>query len=333
VSGHGILIVNKEFRSSVLAVLALFSSGALAAAPGWLLRHPKTSGQTSAPPEQNLHPAKPSSAPPTAAEIDERAQKLVANQHHNDKSLEEYERIEHQVSRTGGDSPRVLEDRTFRVVPSGSGTMKLLLKTDGKPTDPADYRKQLQAWADLLSLMLKTDDPRTKAANAKWQKRQQDRADLVDSSRLAFTVTWIGRENRNGRDCDVLDLQPNSTFHAHNMFQEAITHVLAKIWVDRETNQMVRAEARLLRDVSFGGGILGKLYRGGVFSLEQAEVSPGLWLPSRYQYDFTARKFLFLFEEHQYIEASQYHHDGPPKQALAIAQNELATGKMAYGAQ
>jgi hypothetical protein len=182
-------------------------------------------------------------------------------------------------------------------------------------------------------LMLKPEDPRTKAAYSKWQKKRQDRAELVDASLQAFSITWTRRENRNGRDCDVFDLQPNLSFHPHTMFQEAITHVVAKIWVDRESNQMVGAEARLLRDVSFGGGILGKLYRGGVFSLEQAEVSPGLWLPSRYQYDFTGRKFLFTFEEHQYIEASQYHHDGAPKQALGIAQSELVTGKMAYGSQ
>jgi hypothetical protein len=328
--------VNKEFTASIL-VLALLITPHLAAAPVALRRYSEIQSRTSERSDQNSHQAKASTStspsPPTAAEIDLRAQKLVANQHRNDTALEEYERIEHQVSRTGGDNPRVLEDRTFRVVPTGSGTMKLLLKNDGRPVDPADYRKQLQAWADLLALMLKPDDPRTKAAKAKWQKKQQDRADLVDSSRLAFSVTWIGRENRNGRDCDVLDLQPTAGFHPHNIFQEAITHVVAKIWVDRDSNQMVRAEAHLLRDVSFGGGLLGKLYRGGVFSLEQAEVSPGLWLPSRYQYDFTARKFLFTFEEHQYIEASQYHRDGPPKQALAIAQNELATGKMAYGAQ
>jgi hypothetical protein len=324
--------VNKEFTASIL-VSALLIGMPCGAASVKRRASSQVNVQTFEPSGRNGSQAKASATPPTAAEIDVRAQKLVANQHHNDKALEEYERIEHQVSRTGGDSPRVLEDRTFRVVPTGSGTMKLLLKTDGKAVDPAEYRKQLQAWADVLALMLKTEDPRTKVAYAKWQKKQQERADLVDSSRLAFSVTWIGRENRNGHECEVLDLQPNGSFHPHNIFQEAITHVVAKIWVDRDSNQMVRAEARLLKDVSFGGGILGKLYRGGVFSLEQAEVSPGLWLPSRYQYDFTARKFLFTFEEHQYIEASQYHRDGPPKQALGIAQNELATGKMAYGAQ
>jgi hypothetical protein len=324
--------VNKEFTASIL-VSALLISTHFGAAPVARPASLRTHTRTFQPLDLNGSQAQTAGTPPTASEIEARAEKLVANQHHNDTALEEYERIEHQVSRTGGDSPRVLEDRTFRVVPTGSGTMKLLLKTDGKAVDPADYRKQLQAWADVLALMLKTEDPRTKIAYAKWQKKRQDRADLVDSSRLAFSVTWIGRENRNGRECEVLDLQPNGSFHPHNIFQEAITHVVAKIWVDRDSNQMVRAEARLLKDVSFGGGILGKLYRGGVFSLEQAEVSPGLWLPSRYQYDFTARKFLFTFEEHQYIEASQYHRDGPPKQALGIAQNELATGKMAYGAQ
>jgi hypothetical protein len=325
--------VNKEFTASIL-VSALLIGMPFGAASVKRRASSQVDVQTFFEPSgQNGSQAKADGTPPTAAEIEVRAQKLVANQHHNDTALEEYERIEHQVSRTGGDSSRVLEDRIFRVVPTGSGTMKLLLKTDGKAVDPAEYRKQLQAWADVLALMLKTEDPRTKIAYAKWQKKQQERADLVDSSRLAFSVTWIGRENRNGRECEVLDLQPNGSFHPHNIFQEAITHVVAKIWVDRDSNQMVRAEARLLKDVSFGGGILGKLYRGGVFSLEQAEVSPGLWLPSRYQYDFTARKFLFTFEEHQYIEASQYHRDGPPKQALGIAQNELATGKMAYGAQ
>ena len=296
---------------------------------------PAPSFSSAVAPHQNSHSLqmKGSSTPPTSAELQARAQKLIANQRRDDDALDQYERIEHQVSRTAGDTPRTLEDRTFRVVPTGSGYMKLALKIDGKAADPADYRKQLQAWADLLALMLRTDDPRTKTALAKWQKRQQERAELVETSPQAFSLTWLGIEDRNGRRCDVLDLQPNSNFHPHTILQEAISHVVAKIWVDHDANQMVRAEAHLLKDVSFGGGILGKLYRGGVFSIDQVEVSPGVWFPSRYQYDFTARKFLFTFEEHQYIEASQYHWDGPPKQALAIAQNELATGKMAYGAQ
>ncbi len=269
--------------------------------------------------------------PPSDAEIAARAQKLLENQHRDEMALEQYERIEHHVDRTGGATPRVLDDKTYRVVPTGTGTLKLLLKEGDRPADPADYRKQLVAWRDLLELMLKPDDWRTKSAYAKWQKKKDERKEMVDAAVDAFLTKWDGQETRNGRVCDVYDLQPNPNFHPHSLVQDVLTRVTAKIWVDRDADQLSRGEAHVMRDISFGGGILGKLYRGGVFSLEQEEVAPGIWMPTRYQYDFMGRKFLFTFEEHQYIEASQYRHDGPPKQALALVQNELASGKPVFG--
>jgi hypothetical protein len=268
---------------------------------------------------------------PSDAEIQLRAQQLIDNQHHNDEVLEQYERVERHVDRTGGDAPRVLEDKTYRVVPTGTGTMKLLLKDGTSPADLAEYHRQLIAWRDLLEVMLKPDDPRTKTAYEKWQKKKQDRKELVDATRYAFVTKWIGQESRNGRVCDVFQVDPNPNFHPRSIVQDVLTRVTAKIWVDHATDQLSRGEAHVIRDMSFGGGILGKLYRGGVFSLDQAEVAPGIWLPTRYQYDFTARKFLFPFEQHEYVEISQYHRDGSPKQTLALVQNELATGKSAYG--
>src|SRR5271156_2128051 len=140
---------------------------------------------------------------PSDAEIAQRSKKLVANQHHNDEALEEYERIEHHMDRTGGTSPRVLDDKTYRVVPTGSGTMKLLLKDGERPVDPADYRKQLETWKELLELMLKPEDPRTKSANAKWQKRKADRSEMMDAAVAGFVTKCTRQETRNGLVCDV----------------------------------------------------------------------------------------------------------------------------------
>lgn len=269
--------------------------------------------------------------PPSDAELRARAERLVRNQHNDDEALEQFERVERQWDKTGGSNPRVLEDRTFRVVPTGTGTFKLLLRDGDKLVDPAEYRRQLQEWKQLLELALKPDDSKAKAAYAKFQKRKRDRAELVTAARDAFLPKWAGQETHNGRVCDVIELNPNPNFHPRSLLQDALTHATAKIWVDLETDHLVRGEAHITRDISFGGGILGKLYRGGVFSLEQTEVAPGIWLPARYQYDFMGRKFLFTFEQHQYIEASQYRRVGPPKQALAIVQNELASGKSFNG--
>jgi hypothetical protein len=311
----------RSARSFALAAIALASltlASALDFPPAFPATPPKV-------PQSNQQ------APPSDEEIRDRAAKVVANQHHEDEAGEQYEHIERHVDQTAGNKPRVLEDKTFRVVPTGLGTMKLLLKDGEKPADPADYAKQLQAWKETLELVLKSDDSRTKVATAKWQKKKHDRAELVDAARDAFLIKWIGRESFHGHLCDILQLDPNPNFHPHNLFQEALTRVAVKIWIDRDSNQLARGEARVIRDLSFGGGILGKLYRGGVFSLEQSELAPGLWFPARYQYDYTARKFLFTSEQHQYIEASRYRLVGTPKQALAIAQNELASAKSSHG--
>lgn len=265
--------------------------------------------------------------PPSDAEIHARALKVIANQHRDDEALDEFERVERVSDRTSGASPRTLEDKTYRVVPTGSGTYRIVLKNGDRQADPTEYRRQLQQWADALELALKTSDSRTKTANEKYKKRMRERAEIVDATNEGYNRRWQGSEVVDGHLCDVVQLDPNPQFHAHSMLQEMVTHVQVKLWVDHASDQIVRGEARVLRDISFGGGVFGKLYRGGVFSLEQAEVAPGIWEPTRKQYDFSARRFLFPFEEHQLTESSLYRRLGSPRQALSAVNSELAASK------
>jgi hypothetical protein len=268
---------------------------------------------------------------PSDAEMHARAQRLIANQHKDDDALDEYERIERVVDRTGGTNPRTLEDKTYRVVPDGGGNFKILLKDNGKTTDPAEYRKELQTWKDILVAMLKPGDAMAQTAKEKYAKREHERTDLVDAMQEAFTTKWLRQETRDGRVCDVFELDPDPNFHPRSIFQEALGHATVTIWVDHGSDQLVYGEAHITRDLSVGGGILGKLYRGSVFSMEQAEIAPGIWQPTRYEYDFSGRKFLFPFEEHQVVETSHYRRIGSPQQALAVVQDELASGKSSAG--
>lgn len=264
---------------------------------------------------------------PSEEEIRARTKTLLANQHADDEALELYDREEHQTERTGGANPRTISDKVYRIIPTGVGNGKILLRAEGKPTDPAVYVRQLHTLEELLETMANPDDPRAKTASAKFQKRMRERAQFVDAASEAYKVKWTGRENRNGRDCDIFELDPNPKFQPRSMFQEAFAHTTAKLWVDRTAQQIVHAEANVTSDVSFGGGILGKLYRGSVVSLDQAEIAPGIWLPTRYQYDYAGRKFLFTFDQHQVIEVSHYRRIGPSKEALQMVQNELSSGK------
>lgn len=302
---------------AMLAVSAAMLAGACAAHPG---AGSQATTQTKTPKDLQARA-------PSADEIRVRSKKLIENQHKNDLALEEYERVERYEDFTSGANPQTIEDKTFRVVPDGGGTMKILLKDTGTPTNPADYRRQLQLWEDILQRMTQPNDSKAKAAREKYEKRQRERADFLDAAGDAYIVKWVGQETHGGRNCDVFELTPNPDFHPRSMFQGALAHVTAKIWVDHDTDQLVRGEAHVLSDISFGGGLLGKLYRGGSVSMEQAEVTPGIWLPTRTEYEFAGRKFLFPFAEHQVIEASHYRRIGSPQEALAMVQNELSSRK------
>lgn len=304
----------------LLPVLALMLALTSLALPVASLGDPQSSSA-------DVSQVNPQAKPPSDEEIRTRAEKFISNQHRDDEALEQYERVEHHVDRTAGMSPRTLEDRVYRVVPTGGGTAKIMLRDGDKPVDAATYNRQMQNLKDVLETMANPNDPKAKAAFAKRAKHDRDRAEFVDAARTAFRVKWLGTSAWHGRTCDIFELDPSPDFRPHGIFQDALVHVTAKIWVDRETNQMARGEAQVMSDISFGGGILGKLYRGGVVSMEQAEVAPGIWLPTRYQYDFAGRKFLFSFEEHEVIEASHYRRVGTPSEALLLVQDELASGK------
>jgi len=228
------------------------------------------------------------------------------------------------MERTAGLHPQVTDEKVFRVVPTGFGTYKILLREEGADVSEDEYRKQLKRWAEALELAANPSDARTRVLEAKYEKKQHDRTEFVDAMKDAFLPHWIGREMKDGRYCDVLTLDPNPDFRPRSMLQGALQHVSIKIWVDHQENELVYGEATVISDISVGGGIFGKLYRGGVFSMEQQQFAPGVWLPVRMQYDYTVRKFLFTSEEHQLIEASGYRHLGTPKEALAEVQAEMA---------
>jgi hypothetical protein len=265
------------------------------------------------------------SGAPSDAELKALGDRIIAALHNNDTMMDEYERIEHHSTFSGPDR-HVVDDKTFRVVPTGTGTLRLLVKENGKPVDPEMYKKQLRDWEQVLEIAINPKDLRQQAAYGKWQKRMKERRDAVEAARQAFHTTWVDRETRNGRPVTVLALEPNPNYAAQTMLETVLTHTRLKIWVDEASANIVHAEAEIVRDVPFGGGLLGKLYRGARFSIDTAEIAHGFWAPTRVQYDYTGRKFLFVFEAHEITETTRYRRDGSPAQALALVRDELARG-------
>jgi hypothetical protein len=258
---------------------------------------------------------------PAAEQIQSLVARIIDNQHRNDRAIEEYERLEHVVSRKD-ENTDVVSDRTDRLFPSGTGIIHLQTAQSSPPVSPEVHRRQLQYTVSALDLYLHPND-HVKLDVAKFEKRRRDRADLVDAMAKAFRITWAGRETRGSRTLAKLLLDPDPNFRPASRLAAAFEHVHAVLWVDESQAQAARLEIEIMSDITFGGGIVAKLYHGGHFLMEQSEVSPGIWLPTIYTYDVDGRKFVVGFNIHEKTEITHYRHVGPPSQSIDIIRNEL----------
>jgi hypothetical protein len=273
-------------------------------------------------PAEEQAPSISSNAPPTAEQLASLLARLADNQHRNDRALEEFERVERVMARKDGEGSEVLSEHTDRVLPSGTGIMRLAVSQGGSPVSPQTYRSELQGAIDALELAIHPND-RYRQDLVRFEKRRRDRAELVDTAAKAFHVTWVGRETRGSRTLIKLLFTPDPNYKAATRVTSLFEHVRATLWVDESAAQLVRAEAEITSDVNFGGGLIARVYHGGHVTLEQSEVAPDIWLPSLNVHDVDGRKFLFGFGVHERTEITKYRRVGAPAEAIELLRSEL----------
>lgn len=262
--------------------------------------------------------------PPTEAERKSLIERTLANQIKDDDALQVFERVERRIIHDRDMGATAGEDRTVRIIPTGSGSARILLAEHSHATEAATIQAQMVATEHLLEAAADSSNPQTRRDREKIERRSKDRKDLVGSVQDAFTFTWMGREVRSGRELIKFRLDPNPNYKSTSLKTEFLKHATATGWVDEKSAQLVRLEAVLTSDISFVGGIAGKVYRDGRAEIDQSEVEPGVWLPTLYKYDYTVRKFMFTSEVHERVEATHYHRIGNAAQALTAIRHEIA---------
>jgi hypothetical protein len=262
---------------------------------------------------------KRSETPLTAQEIHNLVQRAVEHQRHNDVLLDEYARTEHSLFHGNGKEPQ--RDLICRVIPAGEGVTRVELERDGKTSDAAYLEQQWHGVAQALFAEAQGREPHV--GNFYYRaRRERERSDMVSAIGKAFIFRWAGRLSVNGRSVIKLTFEPDPTYRSSARYAALYARSRGTAWVDESSGQLIRADAELTDDVSWGAGIIAKLYRGGKFSYEQHEVAPGVWLPTRYAYDFDGRRFLFNLSLHERMEYSEYARVGPPEEALAVIRRE-----------
>src|ERR1039458_1110340 len=104
-----------------------------------------------------------------------------------------------------------------------------------------------------------------------------------------FLYEYAGEEN----GCYRLRFHPNPEYPAHSIEARIIHAMSGELWVNAKDKRLVRLDGRLNQDVSFGFGILGRIYEGGWFRLQRTQVSSTDWKTERFELHMSGRAILF----------------------------------------
>jgi hypothetical protein len=112
---------------------------------------------------------------------------------------------------------------------------------------------------------------------AKREKRAKDDEDkLVQMFKAipdAFIFKYDGEENGQIR----LTFFPNPHYDAPNRELQVFRALSGKMWIDRAAGRLARMDGSLFEDVTFGWGLLGRLNKGGTFSVVQSKIGGDHW--------------------------------------------------------
>jgi len=247
--------------------------------------------------------------------------RVVANQKKSDAAMDLYERTERVEARKNASSPQQPDVKIARVIPAGTGMVKLPIGPDGKPTDAEVYRTALEKLEHALELVA-SNDRSTREGLEKYAKRKKDRTELIEATHTAFIYKFVDREPRGELMLSKYSMLPNPAYKPTSRNTAIFSRVHGFVWIDEASGQLARVEGEVMEDISIGL-FLAKVYKGSHFMQENYEVKPGLWLPSFNQYDFDGRRFFSSFSIHERTFYSNYRYIGPPKDALVTIRAEL----------
>lgn len=174
-------------------------------------------------------------------------------------------------------------------VETDAGTVGRLVSLNDQPLTPDQQAKETARLQGLVA------NPSLQADRQRKQKEDETRVTrMVGALADAFNYEYDGTETgKNGDELIRLRFQPNPNYDPPTRELKVYQGMQGKMWIAASTHRMVRLEATLFRDVEFGWGILGRLYKGGHFDIGQTDIGEGRYETTYMNLDFTGKVMMF----------------------------------------
>lgn len=194
-------------------------------------------------------------------------QKLMRNAAHNQiESMNNHARMYQYVHQEiiSGNEETTLE------VETSAGMVSRLTQVNGHPPSEKRCRRNL-ARLDRIASSPRLQRSRLKDQQSETARREQ----LFQAIPDAFIFTYAGTDKDTG--WVKVNYRPNPDFHPSSHVGAVLTGLAGVMWVDTSTQHVARIDGRVIKPVTFGWGILAKLYPGGRYQLEQQRLPDGDW--------------------------------------------------------
>lgn len=180
------------------------------------------------------------------------------------------------------------------IVQTDQGSVARTLLIDGKPPTEDQKRTEEEKITKLAN------DPDAQRQRMKREKEDENRAQImIKALPNAFFYQEIGRDG----DIVKLRFRPDPDYQPASREESVYTGMAGELWLNVPQQRLRKIDAHLFHDVDFGWGILGRLYKGGSFMVQQEQVDANHWDTTVMKLDLTGKALLFkslVYKEQEY---------------------------------
>lgn len=194
-----------------------------------------------------------------------------------------------------------------QAVDTPNGTVSRVMLIDNKPLSPAQQAVEDERIRKML-------DPVQMRRKLKDQQEDDQRTHkMLSAIPDAFDFKYLdSNTGPNGHKLTRIHFTARPGFDPPSRESMVFTGMEGEMLVDETAQRLAKIDGTLFKEVTFGWGVLGKLYKGGRFFVEQSEVAPSHWDTTKMMLHFEG-KALFVKSIHvDENESSWDYHSVPP---------------------
>ena len=179
--------------------------------------------------------------------------------------------VRYVLRKTDGD-----HETTKEIIETKDGDVARLIAINGQPLTAEQEQTEMNR-LDSLSV-----HPEVQERRRRSEKKDAARIDqLVGMLPDSEVYKLEGMVSCGVRQCYRLSFTPNSDFAPPGIEADVLRGFAGEVWIEETQQRLVRLDARLVREVTVGFGILGRLDKGGTMELQQEfEANAQEWQPT-----------------------------------------------------